>query len=305
MRLATGPVSWGVDFADSVENPPWSDVLDDIRRTGLGALELGPVGYLPEDPDVLGAELERRGLDAVGSFVFEDLHDPTRADEIVVVAERASRVIQAAGGTLLVVIDRVSPERAATFGRSSDARRLDPAAWRAFVASTMRVAEVADSHGLTPVFHPHAGTFVEFADEIDRLLDDTPLALCLDTGHAHLAGLAAPDAAGDYGARLTHIHLKDVDGAVAERAGRERLDFWAALAAGVFCPIGRGAVDFRGFAAALAAHGPAGVATIEQDRVPGSGHPVGDLLAGLTFLAGEGFADAALALASAGVEVLE
>ena len=78
MRLATGPVTWGVDFADAPGNPPWAHVLDEIAASGLGALELGPVGYLPEDPDTLRAALASRGLEAVGSFVFEDLHTPAQ-----------------------------------------------------------------------------------------------------------------------------------------------------------------------------------------------------------------------------------
>ena len=52
IKLATGPVTWGVDFADTPTNPPWQQVLDDIAASGLPAMELGPVGYLPEDPDV-------------------------------------------------------------------------------------------------------------------------------------------------------------------------------------------------------------------------------------------------------------
>ena len=57
VRLATGPVSWGVDFAEAPANPLWTTVLDEIAATGLGALELGPVGFLPEDADTLRAEL--------------------------------------------------------------------------------------------------------------------------------------------------------------------------------------------------------------------------------------------------------
>ena len=50
IKLATGPVTWGVDFADTPTNPPWQQVLDDISASGLPAMELGPVGYLPEEP---------------------------------------------------------------------------------------------------------------------------------------------------------------------------------------------------------------------------------------------------------------
>ncbi len=67
IRYATGPVTWGVDFADDPANPPWQEVLDEISASGIGALELGPVGYLPEDPGRLRAELDGRGLTAVGS----------------------------------------------------------------------------------------------------------------------------------------------------------------------------------------------------------------------------------------------
>ncbi len=53
VRIAASPVGWGVDFADSPNNPPWEKVLDDIQSSGVGALEMGPVGYLPEDSESL------------------------------------------------------------------------------------------------------------------------------------------------------------------------------------------------------------------------------------------------------------
>lgn len=298
VRLATGPVSWGVDFADAPSNPPWREVLDAIARTGLGALELGPVGYLPERADALRSELAERGLEAVGSFVFEDLHDPASAAAIGAVAERACAAIAAAGGQVLVIIDRVSPERAATAGRSADARRLSTGEWGAMLDVVEAVAERARAHGLEPVFHPHAGSYVEFEDEIERLLADTELALCLDTGHAAFAGIAADVALRAYGERLGHLHLKDVDPVVLARVRAERLDFWAALAAGAFCPLGGGVVDFPAVAEALGATGYAGFATIEQDRVPGTGDPLADVAASVRVLAQAGFARAQAVAAS-------
>lgn len=296
VRLATGPVSWGVDFADAPANPPWTEVLNDIAKSGLGALELGPVGYLPEDPATLRAALFGGQLRAVGSFVFEDLHDPAAHDQILTVAERACKAIAAAEGKVLVIIDRVSAERGASFGRTADARRLDDAEWRHMLDCAGRVAEIAVSHGLEPAFHPHAGGYVEFEDEIDRLLTDTEMGLCFDTGHAALAGIDSTAALSKYGDRLVHMHLKDIDGEVLERARAERMSFWDALAAGVFCPIGDGVVDFTGVAEQLSAAGYEGFATIEQDRVPGTGSPLEDLASSLAVLAQAGFAHAAEAL---------
>jgi len=286
IRLATGPVSWGVDFADAPGNPPWEQVLDEIARSGIGALELGPVGYLPEDSAVLRAALGDRGLTAVGSFVFEALHDPSQAQPIMDTAERACRAIAAAGGSVLVIIDRPGPERAATAGRSRAARRLGAGEWASMIELAERIAARATAYGLRPAFHPHAGSYVEFRDEVDRLLGDTNLDLCLDTGHAVIAGTAPEELAADHAGRLGHVHLKDVDAGVLARVRHEPLDFWAAIAAGVFCPVGEGVVDFQRVAEALEAGGYSGHATIEQDRIPGSGAPLGDLARSLAALPG-------------------
>ena len=284
IRLATGPVTWGVDFADAPGNPPWERVLDELAASEVSALELGPVGYLPEDPDLLRAALDARGLTAVGSFVFDDFHDPARADDVLAATRRACRAIVGAGGAVLVLIDRPGPERAATAGRPSAARRLRGRAWAAMVDAIRRAAAIADDHGLRPAFHPHAGSFVEFEDEIERLLDAGAVGLCLDTGHAAYVGIGPERAVVAYASRLIHVHLKDVRRDVVAR----RLDFWSAIGAGVFCPLGEGAVDLPAVVGALDAVGYHGYATIEQDRVAGRGSPSEDLAASLRALAGAG-----------------
>ena len=289
ISLATGPVTWGVDFADAPGNPPWEHVLDEIATSGVGALELGPIGYLPEDPPALRVALASRGLTAVGSFVFDDFHDPLRGSELAAVTERAARAIAAAGGAVLLLIDRPAAERAATAGRSLDARRLDGREWTAMIDSIGRCAAIAEDHGLRPAFHPHAGSYVEYEDEIERLLDDSDVALCLDTGHAAYAGIEAERALVAYGPRLAHVHLKDVRADVVEQG----LGFWAALAAGAFCPLGEGVVDLPAVVAALDDVGYEGYATVEQDRVPGSGSPLDDLAASVKVLAAAGLAGAA------------
>jgi inosose dehydratase len=277
IMLATGPVTWGVDFADVPGNPPWEQVLDEIEASGIGALELGPVGYLPEQPERLRAELSSRHLSAVGSFLFEDFHDPAQHERIAGLAVRACRAISAAGGDVLVVIDRPGDERAATAGRPADARRLAPGEWRAMVAGLNQASQIAADHGLRTAVHPHAGSYLEFRDEIERLLADSDLPLCFDTGHAAYAGIRPEEALVTFASRLAHVHFKDVDPAVLARVQAGELSFWPAIAAGVFCPIGRGVVDFGAVGAALGQASYQGYATIEQDRVPGSGAPLDDL----------------------------
>jgi inosose dehydratase len=259
IQLAGGPVSWGVDFADAPGNPPYAVVLDGIAGAGLTWLELGPVGYLPP------GDVVRRGLSAVGTFVFDDFH---RTDVDVAPALDA---IAAAGGRLVVLIDRPCEARAATAGRGALAPRLDAPAWARMLDRLRRAEEAAAARDIRAVFHPHAGSYVEFEDEIERLLAGCEIGLCLDTGHALYAHADPAALIRRYGDRLEHLHLKDV---VADRRG----SFWEAVAAGVFCPVGDGLLDLAAVREALTAVGYDGFATVEQDRRPGSpGTPEADL----------------------------
>jgi inosose dehydratase len=267
ITLAGGPVSWGVDFAGDPANPPSRVVLDGIAAAGLRRLELGPAGYLPPGR----AELERRGLSAVGTFVFADFH--RAAPELDDATAAALDAVNGAGGRLLVLIDRPSPARATTAGRPEQAPRLDGTAWRGLVDRLRRAAAQASARGVRAVVHPHAGGYVEFPDEIDRLLADAPeLGLCLDTGHSLYAGADPGELVRRHAARLEHLHIKDL----AEVP--PGLGFWDAVAAGVFRPVGDGRLDLAALRAALADAGYDGDATVEQDRRAGTpGDPARDL----------------------------
>ena len=279
VTLATGPVTWGVDFADAPGNPPWATVLDEIQRSGLGALELGPVGYLPEDEHELRRALGSRDLTAVGSFIFDNMHNAAHRQRVVEETRRACKSIAAAGGSILVIIDRPGERRAPTAGRSGDAPRLDGAGRAAMKTTLQAVADVAVETGLRAAVHPHAGGFIEFADEIEWVVENTSLDLCLDTGHLAYAGVDPAGAIRSYAERIAHIHFKDISADVHAAVTAERIGFWDALARPVFCPIGHGVVDIRAVLQALAKIGYDGYATIEQDRVPGAGSPLDDLAA--------------------------
>jgi inosose dehydratase len=285
LTVATGPVTWGVDFADAPENPPWRQVLDEIARSGVTTMELGPVGFLPDDPAALREELGRRGLSAVGSFVFDDLHDGGRREDILATARRVCDTIAGAGGEVLVIIPRPRAPRSGTAGRSSEAPRLDRARWSALIATVDALAALGADAGLRPVFHPHAGTYVEFEDEIERLAGDVEVDLCLDTGHLAYAGMAPEALIRAFGHRLGHVHLKDVRPAVMARVTAGELGFWEAVEAGAFCPIGEGQVDIVAVLKALEAVGYDGFATLEQDRQAGAGAPLDELRRSLAVLA--------------------
>ena len=278
IKLATGPVTWGVDFADTPTNPPWQHVLDDITASGLPAMELGPVGYLPEEPGIVRTLLTDRKLESAGSFIFDDIHDPAARERLLDIAERVSRLIAASGGTILSLIDKPDDVRVATAGRPDAAPRFDADRWGEMVDQLNALAAVARTHGVQPVVHPHVGGYIEFEDEIERLVADTDLDLTLDTGHLAYARMDPAVVMRRYADRLAHVHFKDIRPDVLARVDTEHLTFWDAIRAGIFCPVGDGLVDIGEVLDVLDEIGYDGFATIEQDRVPGSGTPLDDLM---------------------------
>lgn len=265
LRLATGPVCWGVDFADAPGIPGWREVVAGVAAAGYRWMELGPLGYLPPEAE---AELTRRGIGVTAGFVFEPLDDSAQMNGLAAGAARVAARVSELGGRFLLIIDAVGSSRERTAG-SERAPRLTPQRRDTLERNVARVAAVARRHGLRPLLHPHAGTHVEFEDEWLPLLDHAEL--CLDTGHLLYARADPVETYRRWADRVPYLHLKDVD---VERC---RPDFWASVRDGAFRPLGEGCLDLPALIAALEDHGFDGWAVVEQDRVPG-GDAVADLI---------------------------
>ncbi len=267
IQVANGPVSWGVDLPDKPGAPPWEEVFDEISEAGYKLCELGPMGYLPDDNERVRTELAARGLGVAGSYIFEPMHDSDRHDDINVTTERTCQRIAALGGKYLVVIDMVSDERGATAGRSAVARRLEGHEYDVLLMGIRQASEIAIRHGLTPVLHQHCGTYVEFEDEVERVLADTVndgMQLCIDTGHFVYAGIDPVRFLADHRQRTPYLHFKDINPIVHQKVVGDGIAFFDAVSLGVFCPVGQGVVDFAALATAVQDFRGSG--TIEQDR---------------------------------------
>ncbi|MDP9395230.1 MAG: TIM barrel protein [Actinomycetota bacterium] len=281
-RVAGAPISWGV-----CEVPGWGHqlpagvVLGQMRDLGLEATELGPDGFLPGASDEKALALSSYGLAAVGGFVPVVLHDGDR-DVRHEVATALESLVATGARTLVLAAD------AGTTGYDQRVV-LDDGAWKTLLGNVEAVTDAAQAHGVTVALHPHVGTVVESRDDVDRLLDASAVALCLDTGHLLIGGTDPAELAASVPDRVAHVHLKDVDDALAERVRAGELSYTDAVARGMYRPLGQGDVDIAGIVRDLEAAGYAGWYVLEQDTVldtdppPGSG-PVEDVRASLDFL---------------------
>lgn len=272
IRIGNAPCSWGVEFPDDPRNPPWRQVLKECAEAGYRGIELGPVGYMPEDPGVLAEALGEHGLTLIGGVVFRPFHDAAKWDEVIDGAVRTCKALVAHGAKHLVLIDSISPRRAPTAGRPNEAEQMERAEWAAFRDRIAHVARMGcEDYGLTVGIHAHAAGFIDFEPELERLLDEVDesiLKVCFDTGHHSYAGYDPVAFMKRHIDRISYMHFKDIDPAVKTRAVANRTDFYEACGQGIFCNLGMGDVDFPAVRQVLLDAGFEGWCTVEQDCDP-------------------------------------
>ncbi|WP_332664084.1 TIM barrel protein [Aeromicrobium sp.] len=268
-RVAGAPISWGV-----CEVPGWGlqlpaeRVMAEMERLGLTATEFGPDGFLPDEPEARKSFLETYNLRAVGGFVPVVLHDSAH--------DPMSEVDAFIDACLATEADVVVLAAATGVDGYDNRPVLDDVQWKALLTNLDRIADHAAERGVIAVVHPHIGTLVENADDVQRVVDGSHIGFCIDTGHLAAAGadpvaitLANLD-------RVKHVHLKDVDTAMAAKVVANEITFSDAVADGMWQVLGEGDVDIRAMIEALEGAGYDGWYVLEQDVMFKDGEPEGE-----------------------------
>jgi inosose dehydratase len=259
-RIAGAPISWGV-----CEVPNWGyqlapeRVLAEMQNVGLSATELGPDGFLPADPQQMATVLDTHHLAAVGGFtpvlMHQAGHDPLPEINRILTGYDATHAE-------VLVLSAVS-------GLDGYDTRpiLDDDGWKRLLDNLDRIAHLASEHGVRAVLHPHVGTMIESGSEVQRVLEGSSIALCLDTGHLLIGGTDPAELTRQSPDRIAHTHLKDVDSTIAEQVRAGRLTYTEAVVRGMYRPLGTGDVDVAAIVDTLRGNGYEGWYTLEQDTI--------------------------------------
>lgn len=284
IRICGAPCCWGVDDPKNPYLPPWQRVLSEAAQAGYSAIELGPYGYLPIDVEAVSAELNKNGLAIVAGTIFHDLLDPENQESVLNAVDDICKLItdpklpklpmyegQKFPTPYMTVMDWGHDERDYAAGHSDRSPRLNDEEWAAFMGNVRAVCERANKWGVRPVIHPHAGGYIEFSDEIEKVVRDIPYevaGLCLDTGHLYYSDMDPVEYLTKYADRLDYVHFKDVDEKVYREVLGEHIRFFEGCGKGSMCPIGTGSLDYPAIRKCLKDIGYSGYITIEQERDP-------------------------------------
>ncbi len=277
VRVGINPIAWtNDDFHELGDDIPLERCLAEAHAAGYAGIELGR--KLPRDPAALRDVLGAAGLALVSGWHSLHLREnPVHEERRRFRAHLA--LLGALGCRVAIVAEcsgRTYTDRAAPLRFGPAAPRLDDAAMSALARGLGELAALAADAGMALAYHPHAGTVIQDAEDVDRLFTRARTAgLLFDSGHLALAGSDPLDMLRRWGDRVTHVHLKNVRPAVAQRARAEGHSFERAVKSGVFTVPGdpEGGVDFDAVFAELARLGYAGWLVVEAEQDPAVAEP--------------------------------
>lgn len=268
IQIATAPCSWGVFFPDGrTSGVPYETFLAQAAEAGYQRIELGPDGYLPQQADLLLEKLKQHRLSVCAGTATIPFGLATKEQCRNAVDALAERLLEL-GCTDMVVMD--DSARSPELGPKS---QWGQAQWEQICENIWFTNEhLKTDFGVRMVFHPHAGTAIEYTDEIERLLSLGEVYLCFDTGHHALSngGLengehCVLDFIRQHSSRIAYLHFKNVDSAVRKRAEKENWGVLKAMMNRVMCDLEDGVIRFPVLRELLTEIGYNGTAVIEQD----------------------------------------
>ncbi|RPK10852.1 sugar phosphate isomerase/epimerase family protein [Priestia endophytica] len=268
VKIGTAPDSWGVWFPENEKQIDWERCMNEMAESGYQGIELGPWGYLPNEYEKLKNELEKRNLELTATTLVGDLMSKEKTREMMdLLDEMAKLQLQFESAKYVVLIDDCYTDLFT--GNLVRPRTLNDAEWSNFINNILKIRNYAKiQYGLEVVFHPHAQSHIETEEQIQRLLDDTDINLCLDTGHHAYADGDPVAFMKKHHKRIPYLHVKSCDLKVREKMQRENWPFAKAVSNDIMCEPELGVVDMKAFVEVLESIDFKGWAIVEQDMYP-------------------------------------
>ncbi|MGW2517354.1 sugar phosphate isomerase/epimerase family protein [Streptomyces sp. NPDC001617] len=285
------PEFWGLDSAAALrswarDHPGtfWDRVMDALAESGVTGLELTfPPGDIDSvlrafgSADAFRRELAGRGLSLVSAFIADsDAPDWRQGDNvpaIVADAERRAAFLAEAGAELLVA---GLPMRQ-TFG-TRPPFFVDAAYMTRMADIAHVVGEAVAHHGVRLTLHTESNSTLWYERDIDlfmALTDPRYVWFCPDSCHIALGGGDPVAVARRHAPRIALAHWKDAVGPIDVELTVDETVF--AQQQPYMAELGKGIVDWQGWADAMSRTPGTGTVLVELDEAV---DPVAALRAG-------------------------
>jgi inosose dehydratase len=273
-KIGINPLTWTNDdmpelgAATSLET-----CLTEAKQAGYDGMELG--NKFPRDPAVLKPILSKHGLGLASGWYSAKLLERTPTEEIGAVQDHL-KLLKAFNAPAMVFAEVTGCVHGDRNRPVTQRPKLSENQWKTLTSRMTEVGKYLADQGCPIAYHHHMGTVIETEAEIDRLMAETgkEVGLLLDTGHLTYAGGDAVAVAKRHGARINHVHCKDIRPQVLARSKANDASFLDSVLAGVFTVPGDGSIDYPAVLSALKPFGYPGWFVVEAEQDPAKAHPL-------------------------------
>lgn len=271
IRWGVSPIAWiNDDMPELGGDTPLERVLADCRDLGFAGIELG--GRFPREAGELRALLGAYDLDLVGGWYSTALLERDAEAEIAAMQGHLT-LLEAMGCDVFIAAEcsnAVHSNRAVPL-----AQKPRVGDWGRFGERLNRLAAHVAGRGMRFAYHYHLGTCVETRQDLAAFIaaTDETVGFVVDIGHAVLGGIDPVRLILDHPGRVSHVHAKDVRGAVHAQVLAEGQSFLDGVLGGMFTAPGDGSIDFGAVMRALAKTNYSGWVVIEAEQDPALADP--------------------------------
>ena len=274
LRLGMSPISWSNDDLPQLGGEtPLEVCLSETRQAGFVGTETG--GKFPQQPAALAAVLKDHDLALVSGWYSGTLINNDLDAELDRIADQLA-LFKAVGASVIVYGETFNTVQNRQEKPLTSRPRLADFDVAAYGRRLTALAEHCAAEGVPLTFHHHMGTAVETEDEIDAVMKATgeAVGLLLDTGHLVFAGGDNASVIAKHGARINHVHTKDIRSDILPTIDRDRDSFLDCVLRGVFTVPGDGMIDYDDVMQRLYDVGYGGWVIIEAEQDPAKANPL-------------------------------
>ena len=274
LRLGMSPISWSNDDLPELGgDTPLEVCLRETRRAGYVGTEIG--GKFPKQAEALSSVLQDHDLALVSGWYSGMLINNDLESEKDRIAEQLA-LFKDVGASVIVYGETFNTVQNRQDTPLSTRPKLADFDVAAYGARLTALAEHCAEAGVPLSFHHHMGTAVETEAEIDALLNATgeAVGLLLDTGHLVFAGGDNGSVISKHGARINHLHTKDIRADILKGVDPGHDSFLDCVLRGAFTVPGDGMIDYGQIMKQLFDCGYEGWVIVEAEQDPARANPL-------------------------------
>lgn len=275
VKIGIAPLTWtNDDLPELGGDIPFEQCIREMAETGYEGCEVG--NKFPTDASVLKKALSPFNLQIANKWFSSYFSADEKQAESLEAFQVHAEFLSNMGAKVAGVAECVRCIQQSDQPILQDKPVLNNHEWTQLVDGLHKAGEIAQSFGLSLVYHYHMGTVIQTHNEISelmRLTDPSLVSLILDTGHTYFAGDSNIDVIKNFGDRIKHVHLKDIRANILHAVKNKQLSFLQAVKEGVFTVPGDGCIDFNAILKALSDIAYEGWLVVEAEQDPNYAHP--------------------------------